>query len=37
MWTMYNMGPNNEVGIGPRFHESPYQVSSDGLAEFCDG
>src|SRR6185503_12303921 len=18
-WTMYNMGPNNEVGIGPRF------------------
>ena len=19
MWTMYNMGPNNEVGIGPRF------------------
>ena len=25
VWTMYNMGPNNEVGIGPRFQKNyPY-------------
>ena len=24
MWTMYNMGPNNEVGIGPRFQKNYF-------------
>ncbi len=24
MWTMYNMGPSNEVGIGPRFNRNYF-------------
>jgi len=29
-WTMYNMGPNNEVGIGPRFHKNyPDQMGAN--------
>jgi PQQ-dependent dehydrogenase (methanol/ethanol family) len=24
VWTMYNMGPNNEVGIGPRFNKNYF-------------
>ena len=29
-WTMYNMGPNNEVGIGPRFQKNyPDQMGAN--------
>jgi len=30
MWTMYNMGPNNEVGIGARFNKNyPYMAGAN--------
>ena len=30
MWTMYNMGPNNEVGIGARFNKNyPYLAGAN--------
>ncbi len=30
MWTMYNMGPNNEVGIGSRFNKNyPYLAGAN--------